>query len=218
MIKRWITETRSTNPHFKFCPKVPKSISHEGRLDCHFEILPRLHKVLEAFEDNLGLTFLQLSDNFSPANISSLINFLEGWPTDFKLALELRHPVWFRPGPVQDKLIETLVKNNISWAITDTPGRQEVLHQNLTAKHLMIRFTANSHHPKDDGRINEWAKRLNTYSGHGIDEIYFLVHEEVESAFLKPLISLTELTHENFMLKMPTDYSLEEDPSQLSLF
>lgn len=214
LIRRWIFEARVTNPQFKFCPKIPKSISHEGRLDTHFEMMPRVHSMLEAFEDNLGMTFLQLSDHFSPANIGVLINFLDGWPKAFKLGLELRHSAWFRAGPVQDKLMECLLRNNVSWVITDTPGRQEVLHQNFTARHVMIRFTANTNHPKDVERIQAWAKSFETYAQHGINEVYFLVHEELESAFLKPLVDLANLAN----LKIPVDYSLPQSNSQLSLF
>jgi uncharacterized protein YecE (DUF72 family) len=60
--------------------------------------------------------------------------------------------------------------------ITDTAGRQDVLHMQLTIPKAFVRFVGNSLHPSDYPRIDMWAKRLKQWIDAGIEEIYFFMH------------------------------------------
>ena len=69
-IRKW--GEKANGPDFKFCPKVPQSISHFGNLAPTPNVQQQTNEfitAISAFEKNLGPVFLQLSDKFSPAKI-----------------------------------------------------------------------------------------------------------------------------------------------------
>src|SRR2546421_12734027 len=45
--------------------------------------------------ERLGTMFLQLPPAFSPLQLTQLRAFLDFWPTDMRLAVEVRHPDFF---------------------------------------------------------------------------------------------------------------------------
>jgi len=69
----------------------------------------------------------------------------------------------------------------IGAVITDTAGRPDVLHMQLTIPKTFIRFVGNSLHPTDYTRIDHWAKRIKKWIDGGIDEIYFFMHMHNEA-------------------------------------
>ncbi len=80
---------------FRFCPKVPKAISHEGKL---VDAVDRTHQFIEIMQGlgtRLGPMFLQLPPRYSPSLLDDLAAFLAVWPRDVRLAVEVRHLDWF---------------------------------------------------------------------------------------------------------------------------
>src|SRR5215472_12592117 len=78
-IARWREETPDT---FRICPKVSRSISHEGHLaDKRDETLFFVERMRE-LGTRLGPIFLQLPPGFGPAQLSRLETFLSYWPID----------------------------------------------------------------------------------------------------------------------------------------
>jgi uncharacterized protein YecE (DUF72 family) len=180
-IRRWSEKTVGTD--FKFCPKVPKGISHFGNLNPSAN-LERQTKdfiiAVSAFEDKLGPVFLQLSDKFSPANKNNLFNYLKNLPKDFPLFLEVRHPDWFGVSSTKDELLNVMKENKIGAVITDTSGRRDLVHMHLTIPKAFIRFVGNNLHPTDYIRIVDWAKRLKDWLDKGLQEVYFFMHHTDE--------------------------------------
>src|SRR5215204_5426031 len=75
-IENWVAETPET---FRFCPKLPKAISHEGTL---LENIPRAEQFIEIMRGlgvRLGSMFLQLPPRFPPHLIGELQTFLSSW-------------------------------------------------------------------------------------------------------------------------------------------
>ncbi len=92
LIARWRQETP---PTFRFCPKVSRDISHAARLDeMQAETLVFVER-MRGLGDRLGPMFLQLPPSFSPAHLGRLQAFLDFWPTDVRLAVEVRHPAFY---------------------------------------------------------------------------------------------------------------------------
>ncbi|HEU5378472.1 MAG TPA: DUF72 domain-containing protein [Ktedonobacteraceae bacterium] len=91
-IARWRQETPST---FRFCPKVSRSISHEGSLENKRDETLFFVERMRGLETRLGPIFLQLPPSFGPAHLAQLETFLTFWPTDVRLAVEVRHPALF---------------------------------------------------------------------------------------------------------------------------
>lgn len=162
---------------FKFCPKVVQTISHSenGLLDKR--TLAEWLQFLSSMGENLGPSFLQLPPYFEYSKKAQLFEFLQSWPTEYKLTLELRNPSWFREGHLLPALNEYLQKRGIGAVITDTAGRRDVLHSSVSASYTFIRFVGNMLDSSDQRRIEDWTKRLLAWKEAGIQEIYFIVHQ-----------------------------------------
>ncbi len=217
LIESW-REDVAENVRFKFFPKIPKEISHEGRLDYHFEKIAAFVTMARNFKSNLGTCFLQLSPAFTPSRIHELVGFLDLWPEDLKLNLEVRHLSWFKNLEVRDKLIELLKSKHVGWLVTDTPGMQDVLHQNIISDEMMIRFVSTGFHEKDKERMALWSEQFKSYSKAGVSDIYFFVHERDEWLCRKILEHMVELNLKELTLRVLPLPALVEEAKQLSLF
>lgn len=91
-IARWREETP---PTFRICPKVSRSISHEARLDQTRDETLFFVERMRALGPRLGQIFLQLPPTFGPAQLPQLETFLNFWPGDVHLAVEVRHPDFY---------------------------------------------------------------------------------------------------------------------------
>jgi uncharacterized protein YecE (DUF72 family) len=115
-IENWVAETPET---FRFCPKIPKAISHEGTL---LDNIPRAQEfidVMRGLGKRLGPMFLQLPPRFSPEHIAELQNFLSVWPRDLRLAVEVRHLDWF-DSPYNEELNQLLAEHDMGRVTIDT--------------------------------------------------------------------------------------------------
>lgn len=163
--------------NFKFCPKVHKDISHarNGLVDKQM-ILHWLH-FLDNIRDHLGPSFIQLHEMFAYKDKMLLFQFLENWPAEFKLTLELRHPSWFQSGAILPALGDYLHRKNIGLVITDVAGRRDVLHSTLSADWSLIRLIGNNLHSSDELRLQSWSKRLSQWRELGLKEAYLFLHQ-----------------------------------------
>ena len=128
-IAKW--KEKAAGKDFLFCPKMYKGITHFGRLTGKDFILNEYLRGIVAFEENLGPTFVQVSDAYSPKRKDELFEFLKSLPTDMQFFLEVRHADWFKE-PFSNELFETLHALNIGAVITDTAGRRDCAHMHLT--------------------------------------------------------------------------------------
>jgi uncharacterized protein YecE (DUF72 family) len=183
-IAKWAA--KAAGKDFKFCPKVTKSISHySGFNNVDFLTTAFLEGVL-AFGDNLGPIFLQVSEKYSPKQRDKLFEYLKKLPTDLQFFLEVRHPDWFADKAINKELFDTLRSLNIGAVITDTAGRRDCTHMELTISKTFIRYVGNSLHATDYTRTEEWIKRMKYWLGNGLQELYFFMHMHDE-AFLPEL-------------------------------
>ena len=128
-IEAWVAETPET---FRFCPKIPKAISHEGSLT---ENLPRALQfadLLRGLGVRLGPMFLQLPPRFSPRQLDELRAFLEGWPPEVRLAVEVRHLDWF-DAPHDEVLNRLLAENNMARVTIDTRPIRDLAGDSILA-------------------------------------------------------------------------------------
>jgi len=72
-LKGWIEEMPET---FRFCPKVPKAISHEGKLMDYVERAREFIDIMSQLGARLGPMFLQLPPRYSPKLLDDLQAFL----------------------------------------------------------------------------------------------------------------------------------------------
>lgn len=92
-IARWAQETPAT---FRFCPKIARTISHAPRLDAtQVETLSFVNR-MRGLGAQLGPMFLQLPPSFAPSHLDQLQAFLDFWPAEVRLAVEVRHPAFYK--------------------------------------------------------------------------------------------------------------------------
>lgn len=177
-IAKWADKAREKD--FKFCPKMYQGITHRGALKGKEFLTSEFIKGIEAFGEHLGPCLVQVSDTFSAKRKAELFKFLEAFPLNIQFFLETRHA-----SLVSDpELYSFLSLNNIGSVITDSAGRRDVLHMNLTIPKTMIRFVGTGQ-SIDQARIDHWAERLKVWLAQGIEEIYFFLHPFDEREDLK---------------------------------
>lgn len=186
---------------FRFFPKVHRYISHIKRLkDVELSLEKYLHSIL-AFEDKLGMSFLQLHNNFAPKNMDRLATFLDYWPLDMPLAIELRHADWFDDESVAANLYGLLETHQVANIIVDTAGRRDLMHMRLTTPVAFVRFVG-ANHPSDYDRLSDWIIRIKEWKAQGLEKLYFFIHQNMETA--SPLLGrqfIKEL-NETFNVKL----------------
>jgi uncharacterized protein YecE (DUF72 family) len=165
---------------FIFCPKVSRSISHIRRLKNAREITDRFIDGISGFGKNLGPVFLQPNPQMGPKTLDTIVEFVEQFPQDLGLFLELRHEEWFTNQNALNSLLETLTKVRAGMVITDASGRRDCVHMRLTTPEAFIRFVGNGLHPTDYTRIDDWVQRIKFWISGGIEKIYFFMHQHEE--------------------------------------
>jgi uncharacterized protein YecE (DUF72 family) len=195
-IEQWVVSTPDT---FRFCPKVPKVISHEGKL---VESVDRAHqfiKVMQGLGTRLGPMLLQLPPRYSPSLLDDLKTFLAAWPREVRLAVEVRHLDWFE-SPHSTTLDQLLIQHNIARVTIDTrPIRdlagdkrlEDSTYGNLlqareqkpdvpiiptsTTDFTFIRYIGHPDLAMNDQYLDEWGKYCVSQLRKGVD-VYIFSH------------------------------------------
>ena len=203
-----------TPDHFRFFPKVNQTISHLKKLNQVGQYTEEFCHALAGLGEKLGSVFLQLHNDFGPNYWSRLEQFLRGFPQGVPLAVEVRQTDWLNDPAISNRYFELLEALQMATVITDTPGRRDLVHMRLTAPWVMVRFVWGNH-KSDYTRLDDWFDRIKLWSEHGIKDIYFFVHQDLDEAY--PLLSsyfINRLNKElGHQLHVPT-----RQPTQTSLF
>jgi len=115
-VESWLGHTPGT---FRFCPKIPKAISHNGKLADYVGRALEFVHVLRPLASRLGPMFLQLPPSYSPKLITDLATFLNEFPQEVRLGVEVRHLGWF-DAPHRDSLNQLLASHNMARVVIDT--------------------------------------------------------------------------------------------------
>ncbi len=173
-LERWAA---SVPEGFRFCPKVPRTITHDRRLRDCADLAASFADSMRSLGPRLGPCFLQLPPAIGPSSVADLEAFLRLWPRELDLSVELRHRGWFQRG---DEAFRLLEQHGAAAVITDSAGRRDAVHQRLTSGTAFVRFLGNNLHPTDLRRIDDWAERLCGWADEGLERVYFFVHQPDE--------------------------------------
>lgn len=190
---------------FKFFPKVPRIISHIKRLNETERLVDDFIVNILPLKEKLGMTFLQLREDFGPKNIDRVQAFFKHWPKEIPLAAEFRHPVWYEDKSVAQELNELLKEYNITHIITDSAGRRDLVHMDLTTSSAFIRYNG-ANHESDYTRLDDWLVKLEEWYELGLENVYFFVHQNIEKA--SPLLAAYFI--EKFNKKFQTSLKIPE--------
>lgn len=186
-------------PTFRFCPKVPKAISHEGKLMDNVERAREFIGIMGQLGTRLGPMFLQLPPRYSPKLIGDLTAFLSLWPREVRLAVEVRHLDWFDT-PHDESLNDLLSEFSMARVTIDTrPIRaldgDEILagsvYQSLlearerkpdvpvvpkrTADFIFVRYIGHPEVESNNAYLKEWGNYLIPQLQEGAD-VYMFCH------------------------------------------
>lgn len=182
-VKTWKNKTPEG---FKFYPKVPNTISHFKRLMGVERPVRDFCDAIRHFDQKLGLSFLQLHDNFKPKDFDRLKTFIEQYPDDIPLAVELRNKEWFTGGEESEAFFQLMRQKNKTAIVVDTAGRRDILHMRLTSPQAFIRYVG-ANHVTDYSRLDDWLKRIKKWRKEGLQSLHFFVHQNIEKE--SPLLS-----------------------------
>ncbi|REC40143.1 DUF72 domain-containing protein [Chryseobacterium sp. 5_R23647] len=181
-----LTWKEKTPENFKFFPKITNTVSHFRRLLNIDDVVTQFATAVLNFDEKLGMVFLQLHDNFKPKDYERLEQFVNKWPKEVPLAIELRNTEWFTDEEIFNKTCELFEQNNITNIIVDTAGRRDMLHMRLTTPNAFIRYVG-ANAESDYQRLDDWLKHLTKWKKEGLQNLYFFVHQNIEKA--SPLLS-----------------------------
>jgi len=176
---RWIRQVAAA-PDFKFCPRMPQQISHIRRLKNAEERTAQFYQSLSVFGNHLGPLILQLGENFSPKLFSNLQEYLPGLPRTIPIHVEVRNKNWFVDGEERNNYFELLRELGVGTVISDTAGRRDAVHMELTRDEVLIRFVGNNLAPSDYTRMDAWVERFKVWQGLGLKKIWFFMHQNDE--------------------------------------
>ena len=175
-----------TPADFRFFPKVPQSVSHYGRLLNVDEKMTAFCDAIALFGDKLGMSFLQMHDNYKPKDMDRLTAFVRKFSKSVPLAVEVRNAEWFANGGVASDLYGLLKEEQVTNVLVDALGRRDMLHMRLSTPSAFIRYVG-ANHPTDKPRLDEWVGRIKEWRDAGLQSLYFFVHQHVELE--SPLLS-----------------------------
>ncbi len=184
---------------FRFCPKVPKAISHEGKLLENLERARGFVDLMRQLGTRLGPMFLQLPPRYSPKLLGDLEAFLAAWPPDVRLAVEVRHLDWFDE-PHDESLNQLLTAHNMARVTIDTRPIRDLsgedilagsVYQSLlearerkpdvpaipkrTADFIFVRYIGHPEIDVNESYLNEWGEYLIPQLQDGAD-VYMFCH------------------------------------------
>ena len=134
---------RATPANFQFFVKVPKTVTHDNRLDVNKGEMTFLNEFLEKisslkYANKLGEVLIQLPPSFTVKEFQNTEEFLDRLPSGYDYAVEFRHPSWNTEGPW-----ELLKQYNIAAVLTDSPEPDKLQFLSepiVTANHSFIRW------------------------------------------------------------------------------
>lgn len=207
-----LTWKEKTPADFKFFPKITNTVSHFRRLLNIDDVVTQFATAVLNFDEKLGMVFLQLHDNFKPKDYERLEQFVNKWPKEVPLGIELRNTEWFTDEEIFDKTCQLFEDNNITNIIVDTAGRRDMLHMRLTTPNAFIRYVG-ANAESDYERLDDWLKHLTQWKKEGLQNLYFFVHQNIEKA--SPLLSayFIEKLNKEWKTDLPIPKLADEKPT-----
>ena len=177
-----------TGRDFRFCFKLPRSVTHERRPD--MDDLGALFRVLEPLAPWLGPFLVQLPARVGPADLDAVTALLDALPRAHRYVVELRNPGIF----ASPQRLEALLRNRAMGRVcldARPLHRGDPSHPEVTAaRHEKpdlpvqptvlggIAFIRLVLHPERAGNtpwLDEWAQRLGRWIEDGVDA-WMMIH------------------------------------------
>lgn len=211
-VQRWAGETPET---FRFCPKFPRAISHEARLQAIGAQTDVFLSNMRALGIRLAPLMLQLPPSFSPSERDALAAYLRSLPRDVRVAVEVRHRDWFVPerSAQLDALLAEHGAARIAFdsrpiyaskapeAVLSQEKKPDVpLYAEATQPFVLVRYISSPILEENAPYLDFWSARIKTWLSEGRD-VYFFAHCPREE--LSPFIARTLYEHVQKQVALP---------------
>jgi uncharacterized protein YecE (DUF72 family) len=190
-IERWAS---TMPPGFRFCPKLPRAFSHQGKLGPFAAEAHQFLQTLAPLGDRLGPLFVQLPPTYSPEYFADLQDFLTQWPRQVcPIAVEVRHLDWFaEPHATRlNQMLEDLGAGRVlldTRPIYDAPDTDDdpqvgserkkprvPLQPTVTAPFTIVRYISHPTLAFNEPYFHDWVPRLCRWLADG-HQVYFFAH------------------------------------------
>lgn len=230
-VQRWAQETP---PGFRFCPKLPRYLTHQGLLHPNLTEAKQFVTRMQNLGDRLGPIFAQLPPGYSSDHFDDLKQFLSNLPRDeVQFAVEVRHLDWFK-APFSQKLTDLLIDLGIGRVLLDTRPIYDVpddpqlyserkkprvpLEFSITAPFCLIRYISHPDWEMNLVFLQDWLQTLKQWLQDG-KQIYFFVHCPIEERSPDNARSIQALfEQQNLSVPELPWNQLKQPPQQLKLF
>jgi len=116
-LAKWVDATPET---FRFCFKLPRTITHERRLRNVEVELAEFLTLIEPLGSRIGPVQIQLPATFEPGDVDVLAAFLRSTPQSLDWAVEVRHEDFFAGGPAEAPLDDLLASRGVNRVMLDS--------------------------------------------------------------------------------------------------
>ena len=168
------------NKDFRFCPVIPRRISHEFEWGENTFEMEEFFTSMKALGNHLGPCILRLPETFAPEMWRKLFHFFRHWPSSWPLSVQLTHTEWFKKVPVWKNLLKEIRGSRFSILIEDKLEWELNPEKFLTSDHLIVRFSGKASLGRDDQRLAMWIYKLGEFRGYGVKQSYFFLYEQEE--------------------------------------
>lgn len=232
-VARWAA---ATPEGFKFCPKLPKALTHHGLLAPTIPDTLAFLQRMQGLGNRLGVIFAQLPPSYSPAYWDDLTAFLTAFPHDqVNLAIEVRHLDWFEAAHSErlNVLLESfgvgrvLLDTRAVYACPDDPqiGSERrkpkvPLQPVSTAAFNLVRYISHPELEYNQPFLQEWVQHIEQWLRQN-QQVYFFVHCPVEQRSPGTARHFQHLLEQQVLVpSLPWDTIAANSPlaTQLSLF
>lgn len=189
-VAKWAAETPAS---FRFCCKIPKTISHAAALHGTIADRDAFLTRMKPLGERQGPYFLQLPPRYSTQHLNDLTTWLASWPTTLQLSVEVRHPSWYTPRG-RETLQNLLTRHSIGHCMMDVrpldePGlagadsdldeardhKPDVpLDPWVSGSVALVRYISHTEAPANARYIAEWAQRIVNWEAQGVDTYFFM--------------------------------------------
>ncbi len=235
MVQRWADQTPDD---FRFCLKLPRTITHAGPLMAHLPAALSFLELMQGLGSRLGPVMAQLPPSYSPAAIADLTNFLTAWPRQVApISVEVRHLDWFQAEPAA-QLTALLTQLGVGRVLLDTrpiyaweaegdTDPQLRSHRRkpkvplqpvVTADFAIVRYISHPRLLRNHDYLAAWVTQVNDWLSLG-KQVYFFVHcpMEVESPAIARHFQTCLESAQVPVPPLPW-MALAQPPDQLALF
>lgn len=115
------TWAAQTDEDFRFLPKLPRAVTHEGRLgEAAAEPLRSFLTAIEPLGERVHALWVQMPPSFGPGDLGALAAFLHRLPRDHRRVVEVRHRAFFEDERWTARLERLLSDADAEWLDFDS--------------------------------------------------------------------------------------------------